>query len=205
MVKALLGILNVVEGEEKPVLFLLGYGFFMGVFLAAYKIVATTLFLNQMHEYLREAFFVSGLLGVLSTWFYSIFQNRVRYTKLIIFNIISIFLFIATVRILFIYTESEWLVFVLFVMLGPITSLLLLGFWGIFGRMFDLRQVKRIVGGIDSGQLTAIIITTFSIPFLIPYITDITDFLIIGEIGLALSIIFFIIISISYKFLPIKF
>lgn len=198
MVKALLSVLNVVEGEEKPVLFLLGYGFFMGVFLAAYKIVATTLFLNQMHEYLREAFFVSGLLGVLSTWFYSIFQDRVRYTKLITFNIISIFLFIATIKLLFFYTESEWLVFVLFVMLGPITSLLLLGFWGIFGRMFDLRQVKRIVGGIDSGQLTAIIITTFSIPFLIPYISDITNLLIIGEVGLVLSIIFFITISIRY-------
>lgn len=198
MIKALLSVLNVVEGEEKPVLLLLGYGFFMGVFLAAYKIVATTLFLNQMHEYLREAFFVSGLLGVISTWFYSVLQNYIRYSKLIIINIITIFIFILTVRILFAYQESELLVFALFVMLGPITSILLLGFWGIFGRMFDLRQVKRIVGGIDSGQLIAIIITTFSIPFLIPYITNITNFLLIGVVGLAVSIIFFVTISIRF-------
>ena len=88
MVKALLSILNVVEGEERPVLMLLGYGFFMGVFLAAYKIVATTLFLNQLSEYIREAFFVSGLLGLISTWLYATLQNRVHYSKLIIFNII---------------------------------------------------------------------------------------------------------------------
>ena len=95
MIKGLLSILNVLEGEEKPVLLILGYGFFMGVFLAAYKIVATTLFLNNLHEYIREAFFVSGVLGVLSTWIYSILQNRVHYSRLIIFNIISILLFIA--------------------------------------------------------------------------------------------------------------
>ncbi len=198
MVKALLSILNVVEGEEKPVLLLLGYGFFMGIFLAAYKIVATTLFLNQMSEYIREAFFVSGVLGVITTWLYASFQNRVQYSKLIIFNILTIFIFIAFARWMFHYYDSRWLVFALFVMLGPITSLLVLGFWGIFGRLFDLRQSKRIIGGIDSGQLTAIIITTFSIPFLIPYVANITDILIIGEIGLAISIVFFVFLILKF-------
>ncbi|MCK5705409.1 MAG: hypothetical protein KAI29_29870, partial [Cyclobacteriaceae bacterium] len=177
-----------------PVLLLLGYGFFMGVFLAAYKIVATTLFLNQLSEYIREAFFISGVLGVLSTWVYSSLQNRVHYSRLIIFSIVSIFLFIAFSRVMFFYYDSEFLIFSLFVMLGPITSLLILGFWGIFGRLFDLRQSKRIIGGIDSGQLTAIIVTTFSIPFIIPYITDITNILLIGEVGLAVSIVFFILL-----------
>lgn len=199
MIKALLSILNVVEGEEKPVLLLLGYGFFMGVFLAAYKIVATTLFLSQLSEYIREAFFISGVLGVLSTWMYSSLQNRVQYSRLIIFNIISIFIFIAFIRVMFLYYDSELLIFILFVMLGPITSLLVLGFWGIFGRLFDLRQSKRIIGGIDSGQLIAIIITTFSIPFIIPYIEDITNILIIGEIGLAVSIAFFILLMIRFN------
>ena len=199
MIKALLSILNVVEGEEKPVLLLLGYGFFMGVFLAAYKIVATTLFLNQLSEYIREAFFISGVLGVISTWIYSSLQNRVHYSRLIIFNIVSIFIFIASARVMFLYYDSELLIFILFVMLGPVTSLLVLGFWGIFGRLFDLRQSKRIIGGIDSGQLTAIIVTTFSIPFIIPYITDITNILIIGEVGLAVSIIFFILLITRFK------
>ncbi|MCK5705605.1 MAG: hypothetical protein KAI29_30860, partial [Cyclobacteriaceae bacterium] len=163
MIKSLLSILNVIEGEEKPVLLLLGYGFFMGIFLAAYKIVATTLFLNQLSEYLGEAFFLSGVLGVISTWLYATSQNRFHYSRLIIFNIVSIFIFIAFARVMFAYYDSQWLVFALFIMLGPITSLLVLGFWGVFGRLFDLRQSKRLMGGIDSGQLTAIIITTFSI------------------------------------------
>jgi len=191
MIKALLGILNVVEGEEKPVLYLLGYGFFMGVFLAAYKIVATTLFLNNLSEYLREAFLISGLLGILSTWLYGYLQNRARFSKLIIFNILTVLVFIFTVKGLFTFFDSNWLIFILFVMLGPITSLLVLGFWGIFLRLFDPRQTKRIIGGVDSGQLIAIIITTFSIPFIMPYVNDITNILIVGAVSLAISILFF--------------
>jgi ATP/ADP translocase len=171
----------------------------MGIFLAAYKIVATTLFLNNLNEYIREAFFVSGLLGVISTWLYAILQNRVQYSRLIIFNILSIFVFIAVFWTMFLFKDSDWYIFILFVMLGPITSLLILGFWGIFGRLFDLRQSKRIIGGIDAGQLTAIIITTFSIPFIIPYIADIKNILLIGEAGLAISIVFFVAIITKFN------
>ena len=60
MLKALLSIINVEEGEERPALLMLGYGFFMGVFLATYKVVAETLFLKTMSEDLQEAFFISG-------------------------------------------------------------------------------------------------------------------------------------------------
>jgi AAA family ATP:ADP antiporter len=199
MVKSLLSILNVVEGEERPVLLVLGYGFFMGIFLAAYKVVATTLFLANMKEYIREAFFISGMLGVLSTWLYATLQNRFRFSKLMIFSIITIFLFIALLRSMFLIEDSNRYIFILFVMLGPITSLLILGFWGIFGRLFDLRQAKRMIGGIDSGQLAAIIITTFSIPFVIPYIGDIRNFLLIGEVGLAVSLVFVIAIVSNFK------
>ncbi len=198
-IKALLSLLNVLEGEEKPVLLLLGYGFFMGIFLAVYKVVATTLFLDNMSDYIRPAFFVSGLLGVISTWLYAVFQDRVQYEKLIIFNILSISIFIIISKVSYGYYHDKWLIFTMFVMLGPITSLLILGFWGIFGRMFDLRQSKRILGGIDSGQLVAIIITTFSIPFIVPYITDITNIMLIGIAGLIISLLFFTRISSNFE------
>jgi ATP:ADP antiporter, AAA family len=191
MIKALLGILNVVEGEEKRVLYLLGYGFFMGVFLAAYKIVATTLFLNNLSHYLREAFFISGLLGIVSTWLYGLMQNRAKFSRLIVFNILTVLVFIIAAKGLYAFFDTDWLIFILFVMLGPITSLLVLGFWGIFLRLFDPRQTKRIIGGIDSGQLIAIIITTFSIPFIMPYVNDITNLLIVGVVGLGISVLFF--------------
>ena len=40
-------------------------------------------------------------------------------------------------------------------------------FWGYFGRLFDLKQAKRIIGGIDTGQLIASIIALFTIAFVL--------------------------------------
>ena len=118
MVRSLLSILNVVEGEERPALLLLGKGFFMGIFLATYKVVATTLFLANLESHLREAIFISGVLGVVSTGLYAYIQNRIHYSKLAIFNFVIVFAFIALARLAFFYPSTDWLVFTLFVMLA---------------------------------------------------------------------------------------
>lgn len=194
MIRALLNVLNVEEGEEKPVLLLLGNGFFMGVFLATYKSMAYTMFLDQMGHLLREAIFISGFLGVLSTGLYAYMQRRIPFTRLVLLNYATIFIFIALTRILFNYTQAQWVYFVLYVMHGPILSIMLLSFWGTFGRIFDLRQSKRIIGGIDSGQLTATIIGFFSIPIIVNFLSDISDLLIIGMVGIVLSSVFLIIL-----------
>ena len=47
---------------------------------------------------------------------------------------------------------------------------MLLTFWGCFGRIFDLRASKRIIGGIDTGQLTATCFAFFVISFISDYI-----------------------------------
>jgi len=194
MIRALLKVLNVEAGEEKPVLLLLGNGFFMGIFLASYKSMAYTSFLNEMGHLLREAIFVSGFLGVISTAFYAYAQRRIPFSRLIIINYALIFIFIAAARIISHYTDATWINFLLYVMHGPIMSILLLSFWGTFGRIFDLRQSKRIIGGIDSGQLTATIIAFFSIPFIINFLSDISDLLVIGMGGIVLSSIFLVIL-----------
>ncbi len=199
MLKGLLRLLNVEKGEEKPVLLLLGNGFFLGIFLASYKSVAYTLFLENLGEYLREAMFMSGGLGVISTGIYAFIQRRIPFSNLILLNYIFIFLFIAASRIMFVYADAEWVIFVLFVMHAPILSVLLLTFWGTFGRIFNLRQSKRIIGGIDTGQLVATIIAFFSIPFISQLLGHVSDLLIIGEVGMVLSTVFLVIIISNFK------
>ncbi len=202
MIKGLLSLMNVAESEEKPVLLLLGYGFFMGVSLAILKIVATTLFLNdpELVVNLREAFFVSGILGVVSTMLYAYFQKKVKFSTLLTCMVISIFLFIALARYYYSFPEyNSQIKYILFVMLGPITSLMILGFYGIFYRLFDLGQTKRIISRIDTGHMIAFIMATYAIPLLTGIIYDITDFLIIAEVSLIISLIFIIVIISSNK------
>ncbi len=187
------------KGEEKQMWLLLGIGVFMGFFLASYQVGAETLFLTTVGaEYLDKAFFMAGAAGILSTGLYVQVQKKANFSSLVISNALLIFLFVAGLRATFTYTEynteSEgfhYLPFLLFVMIGPITSITLLSFWGVFGRIFNLKQAKRIIGGIDTGQLVATMAAFFSIPVLTrTIINDTHDLLFISAVS-SFGILFF--------------
>ncbi|MEQ9288047.1 MAG: HEAT repeat domain-containing protein [Cyclobacteriaceae bacterium] len=181
-------------------LLLLAKGFCMGVFLATYQIGSETLFLTTVGaEYLDNAFFVAGFLGIFSTYIYVQLQRRINFSSLVATNAFIIFLVIIALIWTFLYTDYGQigegfpiLPFVLFVLIGPITSITLLGFWGVFGRVFDLKQSKRIIGGIDTGQLTATMVAFFSIPAMTELgLIDKTNDLLYISAGAAFGILFF--------------
>lgn len=202
MLQSFLAFLGGQPGEEKSMLLLLGKGFFMGVFLASYQIGSETLFLTTPglgKEYLDKAFFVAGFLGIFSTYTYVQLQKRINFSSLVGSNAIITFLILVLLLWLFNYSgytsvagDFPILPFVLFVLIGPISSVTLLGFWGVFGRVFDLKQSKRIIGGIDTGQLTATMIAFFSIPVLaeLNIINETNDLLFIAT-GASFGILFF--------------
>jgi len=180
-------------GEEKPMLLLLGKGFCMGIFVATYTVGAETLFLTTVGaEYLDIAFFMAGAAGIVTTAIYVQVQRTANFSTLVLSNAFLILLFVVAIRSAFTFLdydswqghEFHYLPFILFVMIGPVMAISLLGFWGIFGRVFDLKQAKRIIGGIDTGQLTATMIGFFSIPVLTRTIIDSTyDLLIVSGIA----------------------
>lgn len=200
MLQSFLAFLGGQPGEEKPMLLLLAKGFCMGVFLATYQIGSETLFLTTVGaEYLDNAFFVAGFLGIFSTYIYVQLQRRINFSSLVASNALIIFMVIVGLIWVFLYTDYGQvgdgfpiLPFILFVLIGPITSITLLGFWGVFGRVFDLKQSKRIIGGIDTGQLTATMVAFFSIPAMTELgLIDKTNDLLFISAGAAFGIMFF--------------
>jgi len=201
MLKAILRIINVhTKEEERPALLLLGYGFFMGIFLATYRVVVETLFLNSLGEYLKEAFFISGILGVVSTWLYMLLQKRISFSRLAIFNLLAVFSFILVIFLNISQQSNLVFIFILYVMLFPVTSIMLLSFWGLFGRIFNIRQSKRIIGSIDAGQLLATILAFISVPFFIQYISNVSDILIVSAISIIACFAFLIFINKEFKY-----
>jgi HEAT repeat protein len=198
MLKALFLALNVRADEQRPVLLLLGKGFFMGIFLATFQVSAETLFLSRMIEYLKEGILVSGALGVFFTFLFAFFQSRVKFSYLAMANLLIIFGFTLTIYLFFQGSDPQlqnYLTFIIFAMIGPILAVVLLGFWGTFGRLFDLRQSKRIIGRIDIGQLLAAIGTYFAIPFFKDVIPDTSSYLLISAISVFISFLFLLIIE----------
>ena len=190
MIYAFVKFLGGEKGEEKAIMLLLGMGFFMGIYTASYEVGAKALFISTMGEgYLSEAFFIAGVVGILSTVLFTNVQKRVNFSTLSLTNVFLTFLFMGVLRYAFsldaeVVPYYEFLPFVLFVMIGPIAAVQYLTFWGLFGRIFNLRQSKRIVGGIDTGQLTATILAFFSIPLLVNFVIDETyDLLFVAAIA----------------------
>lgn len=182
-----LSFLRIKTTEQKQVVLMLATGFFMGGFIATYQITADSLFLNRMGDKLEVAFLVAGVLGIVTTGVFSSLQNYIRYSLLTQVSVGLIFAFTAGAYIMLHYADPSWheyLIFSIFCFSGPMTAVLLLSFWGTFGRLFNFRQSKRIIGWIDTGQLIAAILASFLIPLTSSLLPDTTDylFLCIGSI-----------------------
>lgn len=209
MIQAFLKFLGGEKGEEKPMLLLLGKGFFMGILLATYQIGAETLFLSVMgDQWLATAFFSAGFAGIVSTALFVFLQRKINYSSLVLSTTFLILVFIGGIRAAFqfigydntISGEFQLLPFILFVMIGPVTTITIIGFWGVFGRVFNLRQSKRIIGGIDTGQLMATMIAFFSIPLLTEFLIDETyDLLFVSSIAALGVFIFTLYLTLNFN------
>ncbi len=188
--------------EQKQIVLMLCTGFFMGVFIATYQVTADSMFLNRMGDQLDKAFLVAGGLGIVSTTIFSFFQNRINFTTVARFTIGLILAFTLTAYYLLRYGDEalhDYFVFALYAMTGPMTAVLLLSFWGIFGRLFNFRQSKRIIGWIDTGQLIAAIMATLiAIPLTTGIIGDTANYLIVCAISIAIVAILLFVIASSF-------
>ncbi|HOO10562.1 MAG TPA: hypothetical protein PKW06_11545, partial [Cyclobacteriaceae bacterium] len=199
--KSLPELLNIKPGEQQQVLLMLTTGFFMGTFIATYTVTAESLFLNQLSDQLDRAFLASGVFGIASTLLFSSLQNRIKFSTLTTSSILAIVFFTVGVYLLYNFGDPalhDEVLFTMYCLTGPMTAVLLLCYWGIFGRLFDFRQSKRIIGWIDTGQLIASILAFFLIPLTAALFTETSNYLIVCTISILVSAILFIVIS--YRF-----
>jgi AAA family ATP:ADP antiporter len=201
MFKSLLDSLNVRPEERLQVMLMLGAGFFMGIFFATYSVVAESLFLNNLGGELNKAFLVSGFLGIVATVLFSTVQNWIKFSNLTTATILFVVIITAFFYIGFNYGPADYqkpIIFLMFCMTGPITAVLLLSYWGVFGRLFNFKQSKRIIGWIDTGQLIAVILANILIPLTAAFFPATDNYLIVCIVAILVSAVHFIIISFRF-------
>lgn len=177
-------LLGVEPNEVGPVAMLLAISFLMGTFLATMTVAAQTMFLqsNIFNEktHLPVALAIAGVFGVVATGIYNYLQGRVGFRFLAIASLSVVIVITGGIEFAEIYIhevftdmkaieDESYIGYLAFTQILPFTFICQLVFWGSFGRLFNLRQAKRVIGSVDVGVDIAQIIAFFSIPLLIEY------------------------------------
>lgn len=166
----LLRFLDIEPDETGRVTLLFTMGFSMGMFMATISVASQSLFLAHFSETedLPVAFVVSGFFGLVATLAYNFLQNRIPFPLLATISLLTVG--IITTFIEFgegFFKDPTHMYAFGFTQILPFSFVVYLVFWGSFGRLFNLRQSKRLLGTVDIGAMIATFIAFFSIPLLL--------------------------------------
>lgn len=194
-------LLGVEKNETGPVAILLTISFFLGLFLATVTVASQSLFLDNYEEAtdLPVALAISGAFGILATGIYNVLQGRIPFSILAIGSLVIIIGITAFIEFGDNLVSDVKLLYAFgFTMVLPFTFITQLVFWGAFGRMFNLRQQKRVIGSVDVGLDIASIIAFFSIPVLLGFGLETASLFTIALISIVILLILFIFLSNNY-------
>jgi len=199
------GAFNIEKNEQSSVFVLILQSVFIGFFAGSLDVGAQSLFLSVYDASLiPKAFVISGIVGIIITSVYTRLQSRMRFSNFALLNFIFVALVTALLRLGFEFTDDKRLVFAVFVMMGPLTIISFLGFWGTVGRLFTLRQGKRLFGLIDTGQIFGIIVVSFAIPLLISLNFQVLDTLLLCTVSIIIALILQVIITRRFQFQKVE-
>jgi len=204
-VKKILRAMDVESQEASIVVLLLVQSVFLGIFYGAFDTAANSLFLGIFPAgMLPKAFTISGVVGIIMTTLYSRFQSKIPFSLLAILNLTVVALLTILMWAGFSLTSSKWHVFLVLVMMGPLNIIAMLGFWGTAGRLFSLRQGKRLFGLVDAGQIIGIILSSYAVPILLNLNVKTKDILLISSVSTLIALSFQIILTLKNKKLGVK-
>jgi len=154
-------LLNIKEGEGKPVALLFAYFFFFGATLTVSKTARDAYFLNRFDiSYLPLMFLAAACAVALTVAVYNFVSKRL---DLISGIALSGFIFALSLILIQSHLEGGFIPF-LYIWVDVITTVISVQFWVMAGMVFSSRQAKRIFGIILAGSPVARIVIGASIP-----------------------------------------
>jgi ATP:ADP antiporter, AAA family len=177
MKKFLMKLLNIEPEDYGSVMLLLAKTFFMGIFIATYDVGTSSIFLDEKSGWtsgdLPKAFMATGGLGIIFASLFASLQSKISFSKLSVFNLLAITLIAFFVRIGLQVSHDKYIILFAFICNVPLNVVLMLGFWGLLGRMFNIRKAKDVEEVLDTGQILATIFAFFMVPVLIEFFISI--------------------------------
>ena len=136
--------LSIRPDERTTLGWLFLHSLFQGIFSALFFSTANAQFLSRFGpSALPWAYVVAGVAGYGTVSLYSALQKRTAPVTALVVNLGFLAALSGGLWLAAVSTDGRWVAFALFISIAPTLSLLGLGFWGIAGLLFDLRQGAR--------------------------------------------------------------
>ncbi len=149
---------------------MLAHSAFMGFGTVLFETAASALFLGQYSaSALPSVYLAAAALSAATGYAYSRLQNRLSFSTLMTGTLVSLLAVVGTLRGALFLTQAAGLFFFAMVFYRVLSILTDLEYWAVAGRLYDLRQAKRLFGFIGTGEVVARIIGSFSVPLLLNF------------------------------------
>ncbi len=187
-------ILNIRPGEFKPVALLMAFSFFIGLSLTFYFTASNAIFLKHFSpQMIPVSFIASGIIVCLAWWLFSHFDKKSSLSGQVFLKFLFVFITVLAISIGVWVFDTSWLAFIMYTWVRVMVYITLVNFWGVAGKLFNLRQGKRIFGLISIGEVISIIIGYFSIPLLLHFLKA-PDLLFLASASLLICLIMVVVI-----------
>ncbi len=151
--------------EERGAGLMLAHSAFMGFSTVFFETAASALFLGQYGaSALPSVYLAAAALSAATGYAYSRLQNRLSFSHLMTGTLVSLMLVVGALRGVLFLTQAAGLFFFAMVFYRVLSILTDLEYWAVAGRLYDLRQAKRLFGFVGTGEVVARIIGSFSVP-----------------------------------------
>ncbi len=179
---------NIRPGEGKSVALMLLHSFFIGISLVYFEMAATALFLSRMDkDILPYLYIAAAILSAFVGFGYSRIKERMSFPNLMTATLLFLLILVGAFRLGLTLTDGRWLLFGLLSCNRVLIMLADFEYWSVAGRLYDIRQGKRLFSLIGSGEVIAEIGSAFSVPFLVRVI-GVKNLLLLSVAGLACSL-----------------
>jgi AAA family ATP:ADP antiporter len=187
--RAVIGRLLQIENRDRDILWaLLLQAVSCGIYVAVLDLVANTLFIEQFGaERIPLAFMISGGTGILLISMYNFFREKMEIHAFGMLNLILVMVVTAALLAGSGIWQRERVIFSVFVFMGPLTLLTLLGFWNTVRGVLEAGRGKRLPGVIEAGLFGGMVLAFFATPLLAGSGTGIFNLLYAGLAGLLVA------------------
>jgi len=164
-------LLNLRQGEARPVFLLLLFSFLQGLSQVYFETASMALFLDRWggEEFLPFVYLGSAVLSLGIGFIYHRLEGRLNFSRLLLLTMAGLMVVVLALRVGFAYygDDNPWhgqiAAFVVVIWAEVLIMLNGIVFWNLAGRLLDLRQGKRLFGLASSGEVLSYIIGGVSI------------------------------------------